>query len=164
MARLPDWQPGSKAKNGRGSILKPQLRRTPGLSVLALARGIIPAHEPVSNTSKLARREDKVSTTSSAPLDHLSLENHFRDLASQERALAESYEHLAALYKQKPQGLDPASARKMKNLYRRLAEIQRKAARAAQNLAEYHSGVVELMSHTPAVPKRSNPAFSSFGK
>jgi hypothetical protein len=149
-----------------GPNMKLQLTRTIAASVFLVAQEIIPAQEPVSNASKPPRHEDKGPTTGNAPKDHLSLADYFRELASQEHALAESHEHIATLYKEKapPVGLDPASAREMKKQYKRLAEIATKAAQAADNLAEYHSRLAELASHAPLAPRHANPTFSSLGK
>jgi hypothetical protein len=144
---------------GKNMIL--QLTKTVAASVLLLAPRIMVAQEPVSNTSKPAHREDRASTVSIVTEDLLSLAEYFRDLASQEQALAEGYEHIAALYKEAPpQGVGPAQATEMENQYMRLAKIKRRAANVNANLADYHSRLAEL-SRTH---RHSNPPFSSFGK
>jgi hypothetical protein len=137
--------------------MKMQVKRAAAAGVLIVASGIISAQEPVSKTLKLAYREERDST-----VDPLSLARYFRDLASQEEALAESYEHMAALYKENApaQGVDPVPATEMDNQYRRLAEIERRAAKLTASLADYHSRLAEE-SHAP---RRANPSFSSFGK
>jgi hypothetical protein len=142
--------------------MKPQRTRTVAASVLLLAPGIIAAQEAASNTSKPAHREEKASTVNIVAEDHLSLAGYFRDLASQEQALAESYEHIAALYKENapPQGVNPVPATEMENQYRRLAEIERRVANLTASLADYHSRLAEI-SHAP---RRANAPFSSFGK
>jgi hypothetical protein len=63
-----------------------------------------------------------------------------------------------------PLGLDPASARELKHEYRRLAEIGTKAAQAADDLADYHSGLAESIRNIRAESVRSNSPFSSLGK
>ena len=142
--------------------MKLQLKRAIAAGVVIVAPGIIPAQERASNTSKPAHREERASTVNIVAEDHLSLAGNFRDLASQEQALAESYEHIAALYKENapPRGVDPVPATEMENQYRRLAEIERRAAKLTASLADYHSRLAEE-SHAP---RRANPSFSSFGK
>lgn len=142
--------------------MKKQLKRAVAAGVLIVAPGIISAQEPVSNTSQRAHREERASTVNIGAEDHLSLAGYFRDLASQEQALAESYEHIAALYKENAQhqGAYPVPATEMENQYRRLAEIERRAAKLTASLADYHSRLAEK---SPA-PRRANPSFSSFGK
>ena len=139
-----------------------QLTRAVAVSVLLLAPGIIPAQERASNTSKPAHREEKASTVSIVAEDHLSLAGCFRDLSSQEQALAESYEHIAAVYKENAQhqSADAGPAAEMENQFRRLAEIERRAAKLTASLADYH---VRLAEESRA-SRRANPAFSSFGK
>src|SRR5215475_3700122 len=98
--------------------------------------------------------------------DELSLARYFRELATQEHALADSYRRMAALYKDKtaPLGLDPSSARELRNQYRRLAEIETKTAEAANDLAEYHGRLAESTRNICSEPVRRHPSFSSFGK
>jgi hypothetical protein len=136
--------------------------RAVAAGIFIVALGNMPAQERASITSKPANREEKASTVSIVAEDHLSLAGYFRDLASQEQALAESYEHIAALYKENAQhqGADPGPAAEMENQYRRLAEIERRAAKLTASLAEYHSRLAEE-SHAS---RRANPSFSSFGK
>jgi hypothetical protein len=142
--------------------MKLQLTRAVAAGVVIVAPGIIPAQERALNTSKPAYREEKASIVSIVAEDHLSLAGYFRDLASQEQELAESYEHIAALYKENvpPPGVDPVPAREMENQYRRLAEVERRAAKLTASLADYHSRLAEA-SHAP---RRPNPTLSSFGK
>jgi hypothetical protein len=130
--------------------------------VFIVALGNMPAQERASITSKPANREEKASTVSIVAEDHLSLAGYFRDLASQEQALAESYEHIAALYKENAQhqGADPGPAAEMENQYRRLAEIERRAAKLTASVAEYHGRLAE----ESRASQRANPSFSSFGK
>ena len=139
--------------------MKLQLTRAVAASVLLLAPRIIPAQERASNTSKPTHREEKVSTVSIVAEDHLSLAGYFRDLASQEQALAESYEHIAALYKENAQhqGADPVPAAEMENQYRRLAEIERRAAKLTASVADYHGRLAE----ESRASRRANPPFSS---
>ena len=93
---------------------------------------------------------------------NFTLAGYFRDLASQEQALAESYERIAAMYKENAQhqGADPPPVAEMDNEYRRLAEIERRAAKLTASLADYHGRVAE----ESRAPRRGNPPFSSFGK
>ena len=142
--------------------MRMQLKRAVAAGVFIVAPGIISGQEPLSNTSKPAHREERASTVNIVAEDHLSLAGYFRDLASQEQALAESYEHTAALYKENapPRGVDPVPATEMENQYRRLAEIERRAAKLTASLADYHSRRAEE-SHAA---RRANPSFSSFGK
>jgi hypothetical protein len=142
--------------------MKVQLTRAVAAGVFIVALGNMPAQERASNTSKPAHREEKASTVSIVAEDHLSLAGYFRDLASQEQALAESYEHIAALYKEntRHQGANPVPAAEMENQYRRLAEIERKAAKLTASLADYHGRLAE----ESRASRRPNPPFSSFGK
>jgi hypothetical protein len=142
--------------------MKMQLKRAVAVGVLIVAPGIMSAQEPVSNTSKPAHREERASTVNIGAEDHLSLAGYFRDLASQEQARAESYEHIAAFYRENApsRGVDPVPAAEMENQYRRLAEIERRAAKLTASLADYHSRLAEE-SHAS---RRANPSFSSFGK
>jgi hypothetical protein len=142
--------------------MKLQLARAVAAGVVIAAPGIISAQEPVSNTSKPTHREERASTINIVAEDHLSLAGYFRDLASQEIALAESYEHIAALYKENAQhkGADSVQVAEMENQFRRLAEIERRAAKLTASLADHHSRLAEA-SHAPLRP---NPTFSSFGK
>ena len=142
--------------------MKLQLTRAVAAVVVIVAPGIMSAQERALNTSKPANREEKASTVSIVAEDHLSLAGYFRELASQELALAESYEHIAALYKENAQhqGADPVSAAEMENQYRRLAEIERRAAKLTESLADYHGRLAE----ESRAPRRANPPFSSFGK
>ena len=142
--------------------MKLQLARAVAAGVVTVAPVIIAAQERALNTSKPAHREEKASIVSIVAEDHRSLAGYFRDLASQELALAESYEHIAALYKENAQhqGADPVPAAEMENQYRRLAQIERRAAKLTASLADYHSRLAEE-SHAP---RRANPSFSSFGK
>jgi hypothetical protein len=142
--------------------MKMQLKRAVAAGVLIVTPGIISAQEPVSNTSKPAHRKERFSTVNIGADDHLSWAGYFRDLASQEQALAESYEHIAALYKENAQhrGAEAAPAIEMENQYRRLAEIERRAANLTASLADYHSSLAEV-SHAL---RRTNPSFSFVGK
>ena len=142
--------------------MKLHLTTTVAASVFLLAPGIIPAQEPASNSSIRAHREDRASTVSIVAEDHLTLARYFRDMASREHAMAESYEHIAALYKENapPQRVDPVPATEMENQYRRLADIERRAAKLTASLADYHSRLAEV-SHGL---RHANPSFSSFGK
>jgi hypothetical protein len=141
--------------------MKLQLKRFVAASALLLAPGIIPAQEP-ANYSKPAHRENGASTISIVAEDHLSLAGYFRDLASQVQALAESYEHIAALYKENAQhqGADLVQAAEMENQYRRLDEIERRAAKLTASLADYH----DRLAKESRTPRRANPTFLSFGK
>ena len=136
--------------------------RAVAAGVFIVALGNIPAQERALNTSKPANREEKASTVSIVAEDHVSLAGYFRDLASQEQALAESYEHIAALYKENTQhqGAGPAPAAEMQNQYRRLAEIERRAAKLTESLADYHSRRAEVS----CALRHATPSFSSFGK
>jgi hypothetical protein len=138
--------------------MKVQLTRAVA-GVFIVALGNISAQERALNTSKPANHEEKTSTVSIVAEDHVSLAGYFRDLASQEQALAESYEHIAALSKENAQhkGADPVPATEMENEYRRLAEIERRAAKLTASLADYHSRLADALSH-------ATPSFSSFGK
>jgi hypothetical protein len=142
--------------------MKLQLARAVVAGVVIVAPGIIPAQERASNTSKPAHRDEKASAVSSVAEDHFSLGGYFRDVASQEQAMAESYEHIAALYKENAQhqGAGAVPAAEMENQYRHLAEIERRAAKLTDSLADYHSRLAE----ESRAPRRPNPTFSSFGK
>jgi hypothetical protein len=142
--------------------MKVQLTRAAAAGVFIVALGNILAQERPLNTSKPANREEKASTVSIVAEDHFSLAGYFRDLASQEKALAESYEHIAALYKENAQrkGADAVPAAEMENQFKRLAEIERRAAKLTERLADYHSRLAKESS----ARRRPNPSFSSFGK
>jgi hypothetical protein len=142
--------------------MKLQLTRAVAAGIVIVVPGIISAQERALNTSNPAHREEKASTVRIVAEDHFSLAGYFRDLASQEQALAESYEHIAALYKENAQhqGADPVAAAEIENQYMHLAEIERKSAKLTASLADYHSRLAEA-SHAP---RRPNPTFSSFGK
>lgn len=104
---------------------------------------------------------DAVST----PKDHFRLAEYFRDLAAREQALAKSYDRMAKIYKDKtlPPGLDPASAREMKNQYRHLAETEKRAAEAAATVAEYHARLADFVDSVPGgEAKQANPQDSAF--
>ena len=92
----------------KGKRMKLHLTTTVAASVFVLAPGIIPAQEPASNSSIRAHREDRASTVSIVAEDHLTLARYFRDMASQEQAMADSYKQIAALYKENapPQRVD----------------------------------------------------------
>ena len=142
--------------------MKLQLTRAVAAGVVFVAPGIIPAQERALNTSSPAHREQMSSTVSIVAEDHFSLAGYFRALASQEQALAESYEHIAALYKENAQhqGAEPVSAAEMENQSRRLAEIERKVATLTASLADYHSRLAEVSYAL----RHATPSFSSFGK
>ena len=142
--------------------MKLQLTRAVAAGVFIVALKNIPAQEQALSASKPANREEKASTVSIVAEDHLSLAGYFRDLASQEQALAESYEHVAALYKEyaQHQGADSVRAAEMENQFSRLAEIERRAAKLTAGLADYYTRLAE----DSRAPRRSNPPFSSFGK
>lgn len=129
--------------------MKLQLKRAATASVFLLTPGIVPAQEPAS-------------TIGIAAEDHLSLAGYFRGLASQEQALAESYEHIAALYRENSQhpGACLIPAAEMENQYRRIDEIERRAAKLTASLADYHDRLAE----ESRAPRRTNPTYSSFGK
>jgi len=131
-------------------------------AIVIVVPGILSAQERALNTSNPAHREGTASTVSLVAEDHLTLAGYFRDLASQEQALAESYEHIAALCKENAQhqGADAVPAAEMENQYRHLAEIERRAAKLTDSLADYHSRLAE----ESRAPRRPNPSFSSFGK
>jgi hypothetical protein len=132
---------------------------------LAALRSVA-AQEPAAGNPKVPQSpHQSLATTANAPEEHLSLAAYFRELASQEQALAKSYDRIARIYEEKalPSGLDAAVAREMKNQLRRLAETEKKAAQAASNLAAYHARLAELVDHPPVVAtKQVNPQGSAF--
>jgi hypothetical protein len=140
------------------------------VTLLALALWVAPrpvaAQQPAADDSKLIQSPRAISiTNASTPEDHLRLAEYFRDLATQEQALAESYDEIAAIYKKKtaPPGLDPASARKLRNQYQRLAETEKKAASTAENVSAYHSRLaLELTAHTALAVKHANPGDQAY--
>jgi hypothetical protein len=144
------------------TYMKVQLTRTAAAGAFIVALGNISAQERALNISNPAHREEKATTISIVAEDHFTLAGYFRDLASQEQALAESYEHIAALYKEnvQHQGADPAPAAEMENQYRRLAVIERRAAKLTASLADYHSRQAEVSYAL----RHATPSFSSFGK
>jgi hypothetical protein len=124
------------------------------------------AQEPMASNPKPTSSLSPVSIdTATTPKDHLRLADYFRDLAAQEQALAKSYDRIAKIYKDRtlPPGLDPASAREMKNQYRHLAETGKKAAEAAATIAAYHVRLADLVERLPVAPgKQANPQDSAF--
>ncbi len=142
--------------------MKLQLTRAVAAGIVIVAPEIISAQERALNTSNPAHLEEKASTVSIVAEDHVILAKYFRDLPSQEQAMAESYEHIAALYKEtaQHQGANPVAATEMENHYRRLADIERRAAKLTASLADYHCRLAEV-SHAL---RHATPPFSSFGK
>jgi hypothetical protein len=100
--------------------------------------------------------------------EHLSLAAYFSELASQERALADSYSRLAAIYidKTPPPGTDTPTARELANQYSRVAEAAKKAAAAAASVAAYHSRLAEQVGDTPVSPsdRHATQSFAALGK
>lgn len=146
------------------------------LGTAALPALIFLAVQPLSSqegSCAQAERNQKSSqgasrTTEGATEDHLSLAAYFGDLASQERALADSYSRLEAIYTDKtpPLGTDDATARELKIHYRRLAEAANQAAAAIESVAAYHSRVAAQVGHAP-VPnstRHATQSFSALGK
>jgi hypothetical protein len=146
--------------------MKWQLTGAAVLSLVFLAVESVPAQQPAANITKPAQSTAKSPiTTASTPEDHFRLAEYFRDLAAREQALAKSYERIAKIYKDRtlPTGLDPASARELKNQYRRLAETEKRAAEAAATVAGYHARLADLVDHLPVPPaKQANPQDSAF--
>jgi hypothetical protein len=134
------------------------------LSLIFLAATLAPGQEPaVANPKAPQSPRQPLVATANAPEDHLSLAVYFRELASQEEALAKSYDHLARIYKEKvlPAGLDAVSAREMKDQYKRLAEVEKKAAAAAATIAAYHTRLAELVVHSPTAAEHTRPRDAS---
>jgi hypothetical protein len=99
------------------------------------------------------------------PENHFHLADYFRDLAAREQALAKSYEEIAKTYKAKilPAGLDAASAREIREQFRRLAATERKAAEAAATIAQYHARQAELVDRLPdEAARHANPQDAAF--
>jgi len=130
------------------------------------APGPVAAQEPGAGGPKPAQGSNTHPLDKgSMPEDHFRLAKYFRELAAREQALAKSYDHIARIYQEKtlPLGLDPASARAMKNQYKRLAETEKKAADAAATVAEYHARLAELVERLPAeAAKQANPQDAAF--
>lgn len=91
-----------------------------------------------TNALAQGRSADKTPATMSE--EHLSLGQYFDQLASRERALAQSYERMASFYREKapPAGVDATSAAEMCQQYKQLAEIDSKVAKTAEDLAVYY--------------------------
>jgi uncharacterized coiled-coil protein SlyX len=133
---------------------------------LAAPRPLL-AQEPAAGRPKLTQGSNPHSAaTRSIREDHFHLAEYFRDLAGREQALAKSYDRLAKMYRERtvPPGLDPALAREMRIQYKRLAELEKKAAEAAVTVAEYHARLAELVQRVPkaAATKQVNPQDSAF--
>jgi hypothetical protein len=94
--------------------MKLQLSGTALLSLIALAPELVPGQQTGHGNPNAPQGSGKPrGTTASIPADHFDLVKYFKDLASQERALAESYRRIARIYEEKtpPSDLDPASGR-----------------------------------------------------
>ena len=121
------------------------------MSVFLLPAAVL-AQQPAAETHEQAGATvPPAINTVSAPEDQLRLAEYFRELASVERELAESYSRIEAAWREKapPPGLDPALSHKLKNQYKRLAEIEERAAAAASATAVYHSRLADLLGHPP---------------
>lgn len=143
------------------------LTRAVLLSVWLLAAPwSVRAQQPEVGDPKQTRNLSSFSIdTGSTSEDHFRLAEYFRDLAAREQALAKSYDRIAKIYKGRtpPPGLDPASAREMKNQYKRLAETEKRAAEAAETVAAYHARLADFVDRVPgAVAKQANPQDSAF--
>jgi len=140
------------------------LMRTAALSaVLLVASGRAGAQQAASNNPESGQTQQQI-TEGRTVENHARLADYFKDLASQEQALAESYARIATMYKEKtpPAGLDAAAASELRKQYKRLADTETKAAAAATNLAAYHVRLAELTAHEPVPPKRPRPDESAF--
>ena len=129
-----------------------------GLSLFLLATSLARAQERAAGNPSALQLPGKPSmTTAHVPEDHVGLAAYFRDLASQEESLAKSYERMAKLYREKvlPPGLDRAAAREIKDEYKRLAEMEKRAAAAAATIAAYHTRLAELMAHSPVAAEHT---------
>lgn len=122
------------------------------LLVICLAGMLAYGQEPAGGTPKATPSSASGLTTGGIPASPVGLAKYFQDLALQEQALAESYKRIAKMYEQKmpPSDVDPASARELKNHYRRLAETQRKTAETAARVATYHTRLALLVQQLPA--------------
>jgi len=144
------------------------LMRTAVLSaVLLVASGRAGAQQAASNNPELSQTRvagQQQVTEGKTVENHARLADYFKDLASQEQALAESYTRIATMYKEKtpPAGLDAAAASELRKQYKHLAETESRAAEAATNLAAYHVRLAELTAHEPVPPKRPRPDESAF--
>ena len=146
------------------------------LGTAALPAAIFLAVQPLSSQKDgcaQVERNQKSSQraslrTEDAKEDELSLAVYFGELAVQERALADSYGRVAAVYNDKtsPPGTDDATARELKIHYRRLAEAAKKAAEAVEGVAAYHCRLAAQLGHTPAPssPTHAPQSFSALGK
>lgn len=135
-------------------------------AVVLAAPGPAVAQEGVANNAKASQAQHAGIAAASPVADHAHLSDYFRDLASQEQALAESYARIATLYKEKVPlpGLDPATTDELRKQCRHLAETGRKAAAAATYMAAYHVRLAALTAHEPAPPKHTTPDESAYRK
>jgi hypothetical protein len=94
---------------------------------------------PPSSNSKMKQGDHFPSPAEKKPPDR-SLAVYFRDLASQERELADACGRIATIYRtaKPPAGLDAASAREFENQYQRFAETEATTAASAAAIAAYH--------------------------
>jgi len=126
----------------------------------------VPAREPASQSDPIQKPVPAANATAGVSEDQFKLEEYFRQLASEEHALAESYARLAALWKHQtlPANLDPAAAREIRNHYRRLAEIEEKAATAAAAAAEHHKRLAAQMGQLPVAAEQLRPVAAAFAR
>jgi hypothetical protein len=128
--------------------------------------GYVCAQEPVSSNSKLKQRDSGASVAEKKPQDESSLAMYFRELASQEKALADSYQRIAVMYHnaKPPANIDPASVREVENQYKRLAATEAKAAATAATVADYHSRMAGVVDSPPPVATHIREDDAAFRK
>jgi hypothetical protein len=128
--------------------------------------GSVCAQEPAPSHSKLEHRDNGNAALPQMPKDQRALAAYFRELASQEKALADSYERLATIYKKtKPlEGSNQASAREIENQYKRLAAVEATAATVAETVAAYHNRMADLAGSAPLEAARARIDSAAFHK
>ena len=148
-----------------------QLFGETALSVLILlAVQPLSSQEASCTQVERAHKSDQLvsRTPEDAKEDHLGLAAYFGELSLQERALADAYSRLAAIYKDKtpPPGTDDATTREMTIHYRRIAEAAKKTAAAVESVAAYHSRLAEQVGDTrvPNSTRHAPHSFSALGK
>jgi hypothetical protein len=104
---------------------------------------LIAASQPVTGqdkkaNAKIAQSPGAIST------DHRRLADYFRDLAAQEKALAESYDRMAKIY------AGETAARELTNEFQRLAETEKRAAASAEGIAACYRDLATKVESTSA--------------
>lgn len=133
------------------------------LGAFLVAPGSAPAQLQTSGDLNVTQAAPPISVAPQ-PEEYSRLVRYFQELAAQEQALAESYSRMAKTYPHMtpPSSADRVAARQMTAEYKRLADIETKAAASAAAIATYHGQMAKVLGHPPAGPKRPNPGDTAF--